>query len=57
MHTKDYYLSLISTQCLTQIDIPLSLLEDNDTIQHIIKYRWKINTNISDYYWANLVKY
>ncbi len=56
MYTKDYYVSLISTTILTQIDIPLSLLEDNGVIELIIKYKWKINTNISDYNWATLVK-
>ncbi len=56
MYTKDYFLSLIMTSFLTQIDIPLSLLQDEEAMALIIKHKWLININISNYDWATLVK-
>jgi hypothetical protein len=56
MYSKEYFLSLIAASFLTQIDIPLSLLQDEEAVALIIKYKWQINTNISDYNWATLVK-
>lgn len=56
MYTKDYFLSLIAAPFLTQIDIPLSLLQDEEVVMLIIKHKWQINTNISDYNWATLIK-
>ena len=56
MYTKEYFLSLIAAPFLTQIDIPLSLLQYEEAIALIIKHKWQVNTNISDYNWATLVK-
>ncbi len=56
MYTRDYFLSLITAPFLTQIDIPHSLLQDEEVVVLIVKHKWQINTNISDYNWATLVK-
>lgn len=56
MYSRDYFLSLIAAPFMTQIDIPLGLLQDEDVVAQIIKYKWQINVNISDYDWATLVK-
>jgi hypothetical protein len=56
MYSRDYFLSLIATPFLSQIDIPLSLLQDEEAVALIMKHKWLINMNISDYNWATLVK-
>ncbi len=56
MESKDYFLSLLKSPFLTQIDIPSSLLQDIDIISLIMGYKWLINNNISDYEWSRLTK-
>jgi hypothetical protein len=56
MESKDYFLSLLKSPFLTQFDIPSILLQDNEIISLIMKYKWLINTNIGDYDWTHLTK-
>lgn len=56
MYSREYFLSLIQNTFLSEIDIPLKLLQDAEAVQLIIRYNWLINTNISDYGWATLCK-
>lgn len=42
MYSKEYYINLLKSSFMLQIDIPNSFLSDNDIQQFIYSYKWSI---------------
>ena len=42
MHSKEYYLNLLKSPFVLQIDIPNIFLQDNDVTQGLFIYKWSI---------------
>ncbi len=55
-NNKDYFLSLLSSSFIREIDIPIELLGNEDIDAQIIKYNWIVNINTNNTKWVTLIK-